>query len=139
LTVNVVPLGEGWYGASVGGSRNLPETFIVEVEEGSIPEDGTADAAAILILAQFGLVAGGLEEVAGVEDVVAEVLVGRSMELVRSSAGDDVDDTAGRTSCLCSVAVGLDRDLLNTFDVRLDADGADDTFVVVDSIDYPVV
>ena len=61
------------------------------------------------------------------------------MELVRSRAGDDVDDTAGGTSSLSSVAVGLDGDLLNAFDVRLDTDGADDAFVVVDTIDDPVV
>ncbi len=86
-----------------------------------------------------GLWSGRLEEVAGVEDVVAEVLVDRAMELVRSRAGDDVDDTARRTASLGRVAVGLNRDLLNAFDVRLDADGADDAFVVVDAIDHPVV
>src|SRR5271170_4585271 len=60
------------------------------------------------------------------------------MECVRARAGDDVDDTAGGTSSLCSVAVGLDGDLLNTFDVRLDTDGADDALVVVDAVYDPV-
>jgi hypothetical protein len=61
------------------------------------------------------------------------------VELIRSRARDNVDDTAGRTSSLCGIAVGLDRDLLNTFDVRLDSDRSDNTFVVVNSIDYPVI
>ncbi len=61
------------------------------------------------------------------------------MECVRSRAGDKVDNTAGSTSSFRSVVVGLDRDLLNTFNVRLDSDGADHTFVVVDSVDHPVV
>ena len=61
------------------------------------------------------------------------------MELVGSGAGNDVDYTAGRTASLCSVAVCLDGDLLNSLDVGLDSDGADNTFVVVDSIDNPVV
>ena len=61
------------------------------------------------------------------------------MELVRSGAGDKVDHAAGRASGLRGIAVGLDGDLLNTFDVRLDADRADDAFVIVDSVDDPVV
>ena len=32
-----------------------------------------------------------------------------------------------------------DGDLLNALDVRLDADGADDAFVIVDAVDDPVV
>jgi len=80
-----------------------------------------------------------LEEVATVEYIVAEVLVDGAVELVRSSAGDDVDDAASGTSGLWSIAVGLDRDLLNAFDVRLHTDGSDHAFVVVDTINDPVV
>ena len=41
-------------------------------------EDWSADAGAILILAQFGLSSGALEEVAAVKYIVAEVLVRQS-------------------------------------------------------------
>jgi N-dimethylarginine dimethylaminohydrolase len=48
----------------------------------------SANAAAILVLAQFGLVSGGLKHVAGVEDVVAEELVHATVESVRSRTPD---------------------------------------------------
>jgi len=137
--VDVIELGLGGDGAGVGDAGDRPESLIVKEEEGPISKDGSADAAAVLVLAKFWLGAGVLEEGASVEDVVAEVLVDRAVELVRSRAGDDVEYTAGRASSFCGVAVGLDRDLLNAFDVRLDADGADNTFVVVDTVDDPVV
>ena len=61
------------------------------------------------------------------------------MELVRAGAGDDVDDAASGTASFSGVAVGLDGDLLDAFDVRLDTDGSDDALVVVDTVNYPVV
>ena len=61
------------------------------------------------------------------------------MELVRSGGGDDVNDAASGPTSFGSVAVRLDGDLLDAFDVRLDADGADDAFVVVNSVDDPIV
>src|ERR1700760_2278516 len=61
------------------------------------------------------------------------------MELVGSRASDEVDHAAGGPTGLGSVAVGLDGDLLNTFDVRLDSDGADDALVIIDAINYPVI
>ena len=61
------------------------------------------------------------------------------MELIGAGPGNDVDDSTRGASGLRCVAVGLDRDLLNAFDVGLDADGADDAFVVVDTIDHPVI
>ena len=77
---------------------NLTETFPVKVEEGAIFDDWSADAGAVLVLTQFGLAAGVLEEAAAIEDVVAEVLVCRAVECVGARAGDDVDDAASGTS-----------------------------------------
>src|ERR1700679_2058614 len=117
----------------------MAEAFIVEVEEGLVAEDGAADAGSILVLAQFGLGSGVLEEITAVEDIVAEVLVDGAVELVGSGSSDDVDDAACGTASLWSIAVGFDRDLVNTFDVWLNTDGPDHAFVIVDTVDDPVV
>ena len=79
------------------------------MEEGAVAEDGAADATAVLILAKLGFVTRGLQDAATVEDVVAEVLVGRTVELVRSRGGDDVDDTTSGAAGFGGVAVGLGR------------------------------
>ena len=50
-TVDVVVLLDGWYRAGVGDARNLPESLIVEEEEGFVPPYRATDTAAILILA----------------------------------------------------------------------------------------
>ncbi len=139
LAVNVIPLSQRWHGAGIGNTRDLAESFIVKIEESSVSPDGSADATAVLILAQFGLGSSVLKEIAAVEDVVAEVLVDRAVELIGARAGHDIDHTTGRTASLGRVAVGLNGDLLNAFDVGLDSNGANDAFVVVDSVDYPVI
>lgn len=61
------------------------------------------------------------------------------MKLVRPRTSDDVDDTAGSTSSLCSIAIRLDGDLLNTFYIGFDSDSADNAFVVIDAIHHPIV
>ncbi len=137
--VDVVVLVDGGDGAGVGESVDLAEAFVVTEEEGPIPEDRSADASAELVLAKLGLGAAGLEDVAGVEDIVAEELVGAAVELVGAGAGNDVDDTACGTAGFGGVAVGLDGDFLDAFDVGLDTDGADDALVIVDAVDDVVV
>ena len=117
----------------------MAEAFIVKVKEGPVAEDGATDAGSILVLAQFRLGAGALEEVAAIEDVVAEVLVDGAVELVGSGFRDDVDDATSGTPSFWSIAVGLNSDFLDAFHVRLYTDGPDDAFVVVGTVDDPVV
>jgi len=61
------------------------------------------------------------------------------MKLIRSGAGDNVDYASGRATSLWSITVGLDCNLLNAFDVRLHSYGPDDSFIVVNSINHPII
>ena len=82
--VDGVVLVDGGHGAGVGKAADEAETFIIGEEEGSVAEDGSAERAAELVLAQLRLAAGGLEHVARIENIIAEELVRRAVELVGS-------------------------------------------------------
>ena len=125
--------------ACVSGPAHLAQAFIVAEEEGLILDHWTGDAAAELVLAQLGLFAGCLEPIPAVELVVAEELVRRPVEFVGARLGNQVDDATGCAPRLRSIAGGLNRDLLNGIDRGLDADGADDALIVVDTVNHEVV
>ena len=52
---------------------------------------------------------------------------------------DDRNHAAGRTACLGSIAVGLNRDLLNALNIGPHPDRTDDALVVIDAIDREIV
>ena len=128
-------------------ATNLTEELGIAEEEGLVLEDGPAQAAAELILAQFRLAerfAGQGIRCAkqvriGVQLVVAEELIDSTVKVVGSALGDDVDDGTTGAACIGREGVGEDADFLNGIDGGTDADGSDDALVVVDSIDELVV
>ncbi len=71
--------------------------------------DGAAEAAAKLILAPFrpGSHSGLRKPVARVEDVVTEILEGRSVKCVGSRLGDNVDHCTGGKAHIGAQVVGL--------------------------------
>ena len=58
------------------------------------------------------------EEVVGREMIVAEILIERSVKLIRSATGDDVDHSAAASSELRAIAIGHDFDLLRAVGSR---------------------
>ena len=77
-----------------------PLALVVQEEERLVLFTGAAEGAAELILAQrFGDgrvrgSCGGLQERAGVEGVVLQIVVERTVQIVGAGLGDDVDDAA---------------------------------------------
>ena len=130
-------MGKSCFG--VGKTIHLPEALVVAKKEGAIFVDRSTDTTAKLVLAEFGPSAGSLQNVARIEDVVAEELIRGAVELIGASAGNDADHTAGGTAGLRSVVVGLYRDLVDGFDDGAHANGSDDALVIVDTVDGVVV
>ena len=137
VDIVVLVLGKGCFG--VGITIHLAEALVVAKKEGPIFPDGSTDTAAKLVLAELGLAAGSLQDVAGIKDVVAEELIRGTVKLIGAGAGNDTDDAAGGTTGFRSVVVGLYGDLVDGFDDGTDADGSDDAFVIVDTVDGVVV
>ena len=101
--------------------------------------DRSADAAAVLVLAR------ARASVAARRSCVASNLSLRlnsnaePWKWFDARLGDDVDDAAGGAPGLGGVVVGLDLDLGDRVDRRLDANRADRALVVVHAVDQLVV
>src|SRR6202030_3739074 len=86
----------GGYGGDGGDADVFALAFIGAEEEGFVADDFAADGAAELVVVEGVLLDGfRVEEVAGVEGVVAEEFVDAAVEVVGAGAGDEVDDGAG--------------------------------------------
>ena len=124
---------------AVGKTIHLSEALVVAEKEGPIFIDRSTDTAAKLVLAEFGPSAGSLQNVARIEDVVAEELIRGAVKLIGAGTGNDTDHAAGGTAGLSSVVVGLYGDLVDGFDDGAHADGSDDALVIVDTVDGVVI
>ena len=125
------------HGDHVGDALLLLEPFVVGEEERPIGAERSTEAAAILMLAEHGLGRG--EEVLRVEAIVAGKLERRPAEAVGARLGEDVHDAAGGAPGLGRVVTGLDLDLGDGVDGRLDANRADRALVVVHPVDELIV
>ena len=86
-------------------------------------EDGSAEAAAVLVLDELGLAGGGdgvVEVIFSVGGVVADEVVGGAVPLVGAAAGDGVDEGPGGGTELGGVIGGLDGELLEGVERRAD-------------------
>ena len=76
-------------------------------------EDRPTDGAAKLILPEFGLGQGKV--VPCVEVVVADILVGRSVEFVGAGLGDHVDHGAGGATNVGRIDAGFNAEIFQRF------------------------
>ena len=87
----------------------------------------------------LGLRSTRCEEITGIQRLVAVELEDRSVQLVRSALGDDVDHAARCAPQLRRKRVGFHPHLLDRIHRRADDDGADEPLVVVEPVDQEVV
>ena len=100
-----------------GDTSLPPKALIVQKKESAVLHNRAAQRASKLVQmqARFGercLV----KEVAGVEHIVAEEFIHRSMQLVGARLGDQVDHGAGVAPIFRGERVGLNFELLNGID-----------------------
>ena len=136
-----------------GGAAFADDAFFKIAEEEDLAaavedlgkDDGTTEGEAELVALEGRLrLLGSVEEVLGVELLVAEELEGGAVEVVGPGLEVDVDDAAHGAAVLGGVGVGLDLELLDGVDGGLDhlaaALGAGELVgVVVDAVDHEVV
>ena len=87
----------GGHGGDYGQALARAQAFHVGEEVPAALADGTAQVAAELIRRRRGL-AGAIEEIARIENGIAELLVRGSMQFARSGAGVHADAGAGRVT-----------------------------------------
>ena len=92
--------------------------FVSAEQPGAVLLHGRAHRAAILVLDQQRLVAGLREEVRGVQPVVAQEIVGRTVPLVGAAARNRTDNGAGRCAEFSRVVAGLDLEFAERVDGR---------------------
>src|SRR5882724_5503037 len=131
------------YGAGYGilDACYLSEAFVSKKEKRPVLNDRTTNAATEVVLAKLGLreLGRGVKRIPGVERVVLKILVQRTVKPVASTFGNDTDQATRRSSALGSVVVGFYGHFLNGIDGGLDADGPDNAFVIVRTINLRVV
>ena len=105
-------------GRLIDGVDDLASAFVVGEEEGVVFPDGATEGSAELVADEDGLlrcagerIGGRREGPDGVEDGVAQVVVGLAVKLVGAAADADVDDGACGTAILCAIVVGFDAEL----------------------------
>ena len=120
----------GWRGEAgvgdegdVGDAEVLAVAFVVGEEEELVVPDGAAERGAEVVALELGD-AGLVEVVAGVEEAVAEELVGGAVELVGAGGGDDGDLRAFALAVGGGVGVGDDVELADGVDAEELAGGA---------------
>src|ERR1700684_3272336 len=93
----------------VAESVDFRKALVGAEEEGAVVKDGSADGSAELILLEVGArITGELrEEIVGVEDVVADELPRRAVEVVGAGFADEVDVSAGAATVGCVEVGGL--------------------------------
>src|SRR5207245_10401887 len=102
--------------ASVGTGDNrvaahgqpLAKTFVISKEEHFVLLDWAAQRCAKLVALEGWRSSGCVEEVAGVEGAIAQILEEVSMQLVRSRRGHDADLSAGAFAILGAIAIRQD-------------------------------
>ena len=127
----------GGHDAADGLTAFDAAAFEVAEEERLVLHDRTAEAAAELAEAERRLF--GVEEVLGVERVVAQELVGDARIAVRARLDLQIDDGAGGAAELRGVVAGLDAELFDRLGGRHDHGEAEEERVVVDAVEHPVV
>ena len=108
------PRGQARHRLHVGEPELLAQPLVGEEEERLVLHQRAAGGEAELVAAEGRLP--GVEEVPGVQRVVAEVLEGGAVEHVAAGAGDDVEDAARRAPVLRAVGVGQEGELLDGLD-----------------------
>ncbi len=130
-------------GGDVAGEEDgllLAKALVAEKEEGLVLEEGAAECAAEVVTIELVLARGfAIEEVAGVEVVVAEVVEGLAVDLVGAGAGGDVDDGAGGAAELGAEGGVDDLELGGGVDGGLEGDLVLRHIVEVDAVDLEVV
>ena len=117
---------------------HLAQSFIVAKKEDLLRlHDGAAERRAVLIPAQLRL--DWVEVVGSIEYVVAKKLVNRSVELVGTRLGDEVDGRAGRFTESRIVDVGLDLEFLDGVGRGLNGESAKGQVPGIDPVDERVV
>jgi hypothetical protein len=121
-------------------SQALVDVVALEAgeEERAIALEAAAERKAIRVLVPRTLL-GAVEEVAGIEGVVAEELEGRAVEVVLAGLAADQHRRAAAAAVLGLVVVRQHLELADRVDVGQDADAAGGELVVVDTVVEPVV
>ena len=115
------------------------QPFVRPEEEGLVLDDRTADRSAELVEIQRVDVR-AREHRSRVQRVVAQELVRRTVEAVRSSFGHDVDDRGAVPSELGGEVVRRDAELLNHVDIGVDRHASrGELIVVVGAVEQEVV
>ena len=104
----------GGNGGKDGGGLADSEILHVEKKEGFVFDDGAADGAAVLVLAEVAArnAAGVIEERVGVEFIIAEEFPDIAVELVGAAFDRGVDDGSGGGSELSGIGAGLNTEFL---------------------------
>ena len=112
------PVASGRHARQPRDAAGDPRALVVGEEERPSLDHRAAEVAAELVLIVGRLCrVGALREVVdGVERLVAEVLVGRAVEVVRAGLRRDADGGARRASVLRRVRAGHDLEFLNRVD-----------------------
>ena len=115
--------------------------LVVGEEEGLVLEHRAADGAAELVLLELGLGASGavVEEVVGVERVVAVELEAAATQAVGPGLDLQVHDAAERPAEFGRVGRRLQLELVERIHAREDDDGLQPGLVVVDAVEHVVV
>ena len=136
------PLPEGGNGGCDGDRLAEARAFVIGKPKSLIALDPAAGRAAELVLAEgpSGLAVGVLEEVGGVEFVVAQELPNAAVNLVRARFQRGVEHRAARAAKLGAERVGLEFELANGVHRRLEHIGGatekvDIVAVIVDAIE----
>ena len=122
----------------------LPEPFEVAEEERLVPDDGTAQRAAVLMAAERGFAGCRLEEAFGVHFRVAQKLPRVAVKLIAAASVRHVDRRAGRAAVFRAHVVGDDFELGDGVGRRLhhlvrESLIARAVGVVVDAVDQEVI
>ena len=117
---NAGPVVEGRHARQARHAAGDPRAFVVGEEERPSLDHRAAQVAAelVLVVGRLRRVGALREEVDGVERLVAEVLVGGAVEVVRAGLRRDADRGARRASVLGRVRAGHHLEFLDRVDRR---------------------
>ena len=114
---------QGGDGGVVGGALADFGAFVVGKEEELVlavedlgDVDGGAHRETVLIALEGRIGAGRIEEILGVQLLVAQELKGRAVEVVGAGFGGEIDDAAHGAAVLRGIGVGLHLELLDGVD-----------------------
>ena len=120
----------GRHACETGQPAFLPLPLVGSEEERAVLPDRPAERAAELVVAERVLRGRLLvEEVAGSQGIVAEVLVDRASQVIGARPGDDVDDGAG-VAAVFGLGAGEHRELGHGIDGKHGGGGAENAGLV---------